>query len=152
MRAIQGALITASIPQIVLGVSGVWGVLARYCIYALDFSYYKHMQGANRIFICNAGSIGAVIMLMLHMLPVKITRFISPLVAAPLVGLAGLGLYNLGFPAVSLQLRPLLLAYSSLHMQHSIAASLDSMIAVTKLKHTRNSMICIPDDDTYILG
>ncbi|KAI5070161.1 hypothetical protein GOP47_0014504 [Adiantum capillus-veneris] len=56
MRAIQGAQIGSSTIQIILGFSGLWGILLRY---------------------------------------------LSPLSAAPLVGLVGLGLYELGFPGVA---------------------------------------------------
>lgn len=55
MRAIQGALIASSSVQIVLGFSGLWGIM---------------------------------------------TRFLSPLSAAPVVAMVGLGLYELGFPGV----------------------------------------------------
>eukprot|EP00249_Psilotum_nudum_P005972 c19368_g1_i1 orf=386-1966(-) len=55
MRAIQGALIASSSVQIVLGFSGLWGILS---------------------------------------------RFLSPLSAAPLITMVALGLYELGFPGV----------------------------------------------------
>ncbi|KAJ8461729.1 hypothetical protein OPV22_034655 [Ensete ventricosum] len=56
MRGTQGALIVASVLQIVIGFSGLWR---------------------------------------------SVTRLLSPLSAAPLVALAGFGLYHLGFPGVA---------------------------------------------------
>ncbi|CAL9773894.1 unnamed protein product [Musa acuminata subsp. burmannicoides] len=56
MRGTQGALIVASVVQIIIGFSGLWRL---------------------------------------------VTRFLSPLSAAPLVALAGFGLYQLGFPGVA---------------------------------------------------
>ncbi|KAH7278382.1 hypothetical protein KP509_38G038700 [Ceratopteris richardii] len=56
IRAIQGAQIGSSTIQIILGFSGLWGIML---------------------------------------------RFISPLSAAPVIALVGLGLYELGFPGVA---------------------------------------------------
>ncbi|KAH7429907.1 hypothetical protein KP509_09G071100 [Ceratopteris richardii] len=78
MRNVQGALISSSSLQIILGYSGLWGILS---------------------------------------------RFLSPLGAAPVIALVGLGLFQLGFPEVGKCvevgiLELILLAIFSLYLRH----------------------------------
>lgn len=78
MRAIQGALIIASTIQIILGFSGLWRNAARLALNLTKF--YDCHQIVTLFFFF---------------------RLLSPLSAVPLVALAGLGLYEFGFPGVS---------------------------------------------------
>lgn len=86
MRAIQGALIVASSIQIIMGYSQVWGLFSRYIV-----SIYEHVKLlANQCWI------------ILFLLFGFQCRFFSPLSMAPVVSLVGLGLFQRGFPLVSI--------------------------------------------------
>lgn len=86
MRGIQGALIVASILQIVVGFSGLWRNVVR-----LD----KIIPHTTNIQMLTAAYSWLLFLFF---------RLLSPLSAVPLVTLAGFGLYELGFPLVCIPL------------------------------------------------
>ncbi|KAH7658278.1 Xanthine/uracil/vitamin C permease protein [Dioscorea alata] len=79
MRGTQGALIVASTLQIIIGFSGLWCNVTRFVVVLIYFQ------------------IGSLMLVFYSMF----SRYLSPLSAAPLVALAGFGLYEFGFPGVA---------------------------------------------------
>ena len=95
MRAIQGAVIASSSLQIILGFSGLWGILSRLaklCLSFIHFSIYI-------LYIC-IYFLGFLFHSKLNSKGGNNNRFLSPLGAAPSIALVGLGLFELGFPGV----------------------------------------------------
>jgi nucleobase transporter 1/2 len=89
MRGTQGAFIIASTIQIILGFSGLWRNVVRWASSCCSVS-----AGLTAVAGCIISVCGLTI-------PQNFHRFLSPLSAAPLIALAGFGLYELGFPGVS---------------------------------------------------
>ena len=86
MRAIQGALIIASISHMVMGFFGLWRILVR-----SGRGHRAHVV----IYLCNKESQNPNLLFFLCY------RFLTPLSAAPLVILTGVGLVVLAFPQVN---------------------------------------------------
>ncbi|XP_033133261.1 nucleobase-ascorbate transporter 4 isoform X2 [Brassica rapa] len=86
MRAIQGALIIASISHMVMGFFGLWRILVR-----SGRGHRAHVV----IYLCNKESQNPNLLFFLCY------RFLTPLSAAPLVILTGVGLVVLAFPQLA---------------------------------------------------
>jgi xanthine/uracil permease len=97
MRAVQGAVIASSSLHIVLGFSGLWGILIR-CVLPLEYLGQLHWTD-----ILQASQFQHTLDVFAHLMPKwnSLCRFLSPIVIAPIIAIAGLGLYEYGFPAVS---------------------------------------------------
>ena len=108
MRAIQGALIVASTLQIVLGFSGLWRNVVR-----LVLNKWHSIMVVRKISLVIATFIQKYFSFLaklkrswwLKLYKIIFFRFLSPLSVVPLVGMVGFGLYELGFPVVSVLLR-----------------------------------------------
>lgn len=85
MRAIQGALIIASICHMVMGFFGLWRILVRSGRGDKELMLYYYLWNKET----KSPFVFAVI------------RFLTPLSAAPLVILTGVGLVVLAFPQVN---------------------------------------------------
>lgn len=87
MRAVQGALIVASSIQIILGYSQIWAICSRYFLFPkliskqklATYYFYKSIKKSLSFY-----------------------RFFSPLGMVPVIALVGFGLFDRGFPVVSL--------------------------------------------------
>lgn len=87
MRGTQGALIVASTLQIIVGFSGLWRNVTR-----LVSFHPVYARCCLPFFV--------VVDLLKFIVPH--VRFLSPLAAVPLVALSGFGLYEFGFPGVTI--------------------------------------------------
>lgn len=96
MRATQGALIVASTLQMILGFSGLWRNVVRLVWRKKMVSNIRFSYTALHFFSIT------LTMRRCKFLLYIISRFLSPISAVPLVGLVGFGLYEFGFPGVSL--------------------------------------------------
>lgn len=94
MRGTQGAFIVASTLQIILGFSGLWRNVTR-LVSTSGLHQFSMKESLVMAFINCSFSYSYSCSYLFSF------RFLSPLSAVPLVALAGFGLYELGFPAVS---------------------------------------------------
>jgi xanthine/uracil permease len=94
MRTTQGALIIASILNMILGFSTVWGLYAKYA---------SVLESAQFLYIL--GVLSTYVSLMLHLFESAHLhdfhcRKFSPVIMSPVVCVVGLGLFDHGFPQV----------------------------------------------------